>query len=461
MRIVYRVHYLTMSEANSRLIQISANQMFDWATELFPLNRSLTGEGVRQTLDYIKSKIPKLEIKQVKSGKKAFDWTIPKEWHISDGFITDSTGVKLVDWKENNLHVMGYSTPINTTLTFEELEKHLFTLPSQPDAVPYVTSYYEPNWGFCISENQKQKFKNSPFTVVINSKLFDGYMNYGELIIPGLSPKTVLLSANICHPSLANNEVSGPVVLTALCKYLQDTGPNYYTYRILFIPETIGSIYYLSKHIKQLKRNLVAGWTITCVGDDGQFSYIPTRRGSTLTDRVSILILKNFSQGYKEYSWLDRGSDERQFNSPGIDLPVASITRSKYGEYAEYHTSLDNLEFISGEGLYGSLEIYKHCIQVLEQNLIYTPSVLCEPKLGKYKLYETVSIKGRALSSRKILNVLSFIDGDTDLIGISGKTGLKFEEIVEITKTLESHRIIHNNRLSNKRRKQKSNVKQR
>jgi aminopeptidase-like protein len=448
-----------MSEVNSKSIQIPANQMFEWATELFPFNRSLTGEGTRQTLHYIKSKIPKLVIKQVKSDKKAFDWTIPKEWHISDGFIIDSTGAKLVDWKENNLHVMGYSTPINTTLTFEELEKHLFTLPSQPDAIPYVTSYYEQNWGFCISESQKQKFKNSPFTVVIKSKLFDGYMNYGELIIPGLSPKTVLLSTNICHPSLANNEVSGPVILTALCKYLQDIGPNYYTYRIIFIPETIGSIYYLSKHMKKLKKSLVAGWAITCVGDDGQFSYIPTRNGNTLTDRVSRLILRNCSQGYKEYSWLDRGSDERQFNSPGIDLPVASITRSKYGEYAEYHTSLDNLDFISGEGLYGSLEVYKHCIQALEQNLIYTPSVLCEPKLGKYKLYETVSIKGSSFSSRKVLNVLSFIDGDTDLLEISSKTGLEFNEVVEIAKILKSHKIIYDINLGNKSRRLKSKFK--
>lgn len=423
---------------------ISPDVMFDWATKLFPFNRSLTGVGVRQTLQFIKSKIPELEIKQVKSNKKAFDWTIPKEWSITDGFITDSTGAKLVDWKDNNLHVIGYSVPIDTTLTFEEIRNHLFTLPSQPDAIPYVTSYYEPNWGFCITEKQLQKFTNPPFRVCIKSKLFDGHMNYGELIIPGLSTKTVLLSTNICHPSLANNEVSGPVVLASLSRYLQDNGPNYYTYRIIFIPETIGAIYYLSRNLKKLKKNVVAGWVITCVGDQGNFSYIPTRHGNTLTDRVSRLTLKNFCKSYKEYSWLDRGSDERQFNSPGIDLPVASITRSKYGEYPQYHSSLDNLDFISGEGLYGSFELYRHCIQTLEQNLNYSSSNYCEPKLDKYKLYETISKKGSSYGSRKVLNVLSFIDGNTDLIEISIKTGLEFHEVAEIIDTLRAYEIICN-----------------
>jgi len=424
---------------NSRTFQ---NEMFEWATDLFPLNRSLTGEGVRETLIYLQSKIPKLKVKKVKSNTKVFDWTIPKEWQITDAYIEDSTGSKLVDWKKNNLHVVGYSIPVHTILSFSELEKHLFTLPNQPNAIPYVTSYYEPNWGFCIAENDKRLFRHPPFKVVINSKLFDGYMNYGELIILGRSPKTVLLSANICHPSLANNEVSGPVVLTALCKWLQNIGKTYYSYRIIFIPETIGSIYYISKHLKQLQKNIVAGWVLTCVGDDGNFSYIPTRLGNTLTDKISQLILKDLTNGYIEYSWLDRGSDERQFNSPGVDLPVASITRSKYGEYDEYHTSLDNLDFISGEGLWGSFELYKLCILALEKNLIYSPSVLCEPKLDKYDLYSKVSIKGSGINSRKILNILSYIDGKTDLVEVSTRTQIKFDEVVEIASILESHGVI-------------------
>ena len=424
---------------NSRTFQ---NEMFDWATDLFPLNRSLTGEGVRETLFYLQSKIPKLKVKKVKSNTKVFDWIIPKEWQINDAYIEDSTGSKLVDWKENNLHVVGYSIPVNTTLSFDELEKHLFTLPSQPNAIPYVTSYYQPNWGFCIADNDKRLFRNPPFKVVIDSKLFDGYMNYGELIIPGRSPKTVLLSTNICHPSLANNEVSGPVVLTALCKWLQNIGKTYYSYRIIFIPETIGSIYYISKHLKLLQKNIVAGWVITCVGDDGNFSYIPTRLGNTLTDKISQLILKDLTNGYIEYSWLDRGSDERQFNSPGVDLPVASITRSKYGEYDEYHTSLDNLDFISSGGLWGSFELYKLCILALEKNLIYSPSVLCEPKLDKYDLYSKVSIKGSGINSRKILNILSHIDGKTDLVEISTRTKIKFDEVVAMASILESHGVI-------------------
>ena len=419
--------------------------MFGWARDLFPFNRSLSGQGVRDTLLYIKRIIPSLNIRSVSSGTRAFDWVVPNEWEITDAYLSDLNGNKIISFQENNLHVVGYSEPVNKIISREELEQHLYSLPEQPTAIPYVTSYYKKTWGFCISHNQRSTLGSGPFKVVIVSKLFSGNLHYGELYIKGKSKQEVLLSTNICHPSLANNEISGPVILTALAKILSSTRNTEFSYRILFLPETIGSIYYISRNIRSMKKNIIAGWTLTCMGDDNEFSFVPSRSENSLANRVSKLALSN--QGnVKMYSWLDRGSDERQYCAPGVDLPVASIMRSKYGEYAEYHTSLDNLEFISREGLVGSLKMMQNVISIVESNSVYKPTIKCEPQLSKRGLYPALSIKNKksqVLDLKNQMNVLSYVDGKIDLIEIVEKSKVHWEEVILIVKNLEENDLIN------------------
>ena len=324
-------------------------EMYELLEYLFPLNRSISGNGVRETLRIIQNHIP-IKVHEVPSGTEVFDWVVPKEWNVADAYVMDETGNKIIDFQKNNLHLVGYSVPVNKIVTLSELQEHLYSLSDQPEAIPYVTSYYKERWGFCISQKQRDNLKEGNYKVVIESELKEGSLTYGELIIPGRSEKEVFLSTYVCHPSMANNELSGPVLTTFLVKWIMSK-PRRYTYRIIFIPETIGSIMYLSKNLDHLKRNVISGFNITCVGDDGPYSYLPTRNGSTYADKVALNTLSFDHPDFVEYTYLDRGSDERQYNSPGVDLPVCTIMRSKYGTYPEYHTSLDNLDFVSAEGL--------------------------------------------------------------------------------------------------------------
>ena len=396
-------------------------EIYKWAEDLFPICRSITGPGVRETLSYLSNIVPEIKIFSVPTGYEAFDWTVPNEWSVQTANISDMQGNVIVDFSKNNLHLVGYSQPVDTVMELAELEKHLFSLPDLPDAIPYVTSYYNQSWGFCITDNQRKKFKADKYRVHIDATLEPGVLNYGELIIPGTSHREILLSCYICHPSLANNELSGPVVTTALARWLQNLSSRYYTYRIIFIPETIGSIVYLSKHVEHLKKFVDAGLVITCVGDDDNYSFLPSRTGNTLIDRVALYVMKNFLKDFKTYSFLDRGSDERQYCSPLIDLPVASIMRTKYGEYAEYHTSLDDLSFISPKGLMGSFNLIQTVISCLEINRTYKAKVLCEPHLGKRNLYPKFSTTNRSeyLSSEILLDILAYCDGKTDLLEIA------------------------------------------
>ena len=394
-------------------------KMYGWAKDLFPINRSLTGPGVRETLSYLKNIHPELEIKSVPTGYKAFDWDVPKEWSVKEAYIENEFGDRIIDFKINNLHLVGYSTPIDTWLSLEELNTYLYSLPEQPDAIPYVTSYYFERWGFCISQNQRDNLKPCNYHVVIKSELKDGVLNYGELLIPGEEKKEIFLSTYICHPSMANNELSGPVVTTALAKWIKSLKKRRYTYRIVFIPETIGSLVYLSKNIEEMQKFMIGGFNITCVGDDRCYSYIPSRSGDTYSDKIAKHVLSRIDKNYKIYSWLDRGSDERQYCAPGIDLPVATVTRSKYGEYPEYHTSNDNLKLISPEGLEGSFKALKSCLEIMEMDLYYKVTVLGEPQLGKRNLYPTISSKGSAIEVRDMMNFLSFCDGKHSLLEIS------------------------------------------
>ena len=415
-------------------------EMYDWATDLFPINRSLTGDGVRQTLQYIKNIVPELEVNEVPSGAKCFDWKIPQEWNCNDGYIIDPDGNKICDFKTNNLHIVGYSTPIDSEIELEELIEHLYYLEEQPTAIPYITSYYSPRWGFCLSFNEFQKLKKGTYKVKINSELKDGNLTYGEIKLKGESEKEIFLSTYICHPSMANNELSGPVVTTALVNFIKSLEGRKYSYRIVFIPETIGSITYISRNIDDMKKNIIAGFNITTIGDDRSYSYIPTRYGNTLSDKVSKHVLQDID--YVEYSFLDRGSDERQYCSPGVDLPIATICRTKYGVYPEYHTSLDDLTVISPSGLYGGYEKIKKAIELLEKNNYYKVNVLCEPQLGKRGLYPTISTKTSTDIVRTMMDFIAYADGNNDLIDIANIIGVKAEDLFDIVDRLKAAKLI-------------------
>ena len=416
--------------------KISGKQMHLWACDLFPICRSITGQGVRDTLKYLKELLPGLLIKEVPSGKKAFDWTVPDEWNIRDAFIEDKEGKRIIDYRNHNLHIMGYSESVDEWLKLEELDRHLYSIPDQPDAIPYVTSYYERRWGFCLTHNQRNSLKDECYRVVVDSDIKPGVMNYAELIIPGESKQEVLLSTYICHPSMANNELSGPVVTTALAQWVSSLDKRRYTYRIIFIPETIGSIVYLKKNLSHLKQYVIAGFNITCLGDERCYSFLPTRNGNTLSDRVALHVLKHIDPDFIHYTWLDRGSDERQYCSPGVDLPIATIMRSKYGEYPEYHTSLDNLDFITPDGLKGSYQALEATIKCVEQNKIPRPTTFCEIQLEKRGLYPHRGCKDASKEVRNILNLISYSDGENNLLDIAELIGLPFWEVCSIYERL-------------------------
>jgi aminopeptidase-like protein len=416
------------------------NKIYELCEKLFPICRSITGQGVRDTLNILKEHIP-LNMYEVATGTKAFDWEVPKEWNIKDAYVLDPKGGKIIDFKKSNLHVLGYSLPINKVVDLTELDSHLYSLVDQPNAIPYVTSYYKERWGFCIAHNERKKLKPGKYKVFIDSELKDGVLNYGEIIIPGKSKKEVFLSTYICHPSMANNELSGPVVTTYIVKWLMSK-PRKYTYRIVFIPETIGSIVYLSRNLEYLKSNVIAGYNVTCVGDDRAYSYLPSRDENTISDKVALHVLNNLHPKFKKYEWADRGSDERQYCSPGVDLPIASIMRTKYGQYPEYHTSLDDLDLISAEGLWGAYDVLIKCIECLENNEKFKIKVFGEPQLGKRGLYPTISTKGSGQEVRNMMNLISYCDGKRDLIDIANKIEVPFWDLLSVVEKLKEHKLL-------------------
>ena len=407
--------------------------MHQWATDLFPICRSLTGDGVRSTLNYLQRLLPALNVYEVSSGTRAFDWEVPREWVIRDAYIADVEGNRLVDFKTNNLHLVGYSTSVDAVFSRAELDEHLYSLPELPHAIPYVTSYYRETWGFCLTHDQRVNLGDGPFRVLIDSEHKIGSLTYGELVIPGDSSDEILLSTYVCHPSMANNELSGPVVTTALARWILGLENRHYTYRIVMVPETIGSVVYLSLHLRHLQEHLKAGWVLTCIGDDRAYSYLPSPSGATFADRVSKKVMSKSNHRFDEYSFLDRGSDERQYCSPGVDLPVVSLMRSKYGTYPEYHTSLDDLSLVTPSGLQGGLDMMKAVIDELESSPRWRSTVLGEPQMGKRGLYPTTSTSTSAHEVYDMMNVLAFCDGTHDteeLASICSITVSKAEEIV-------------------------------
>lgn len=416
--------------------------MYDLAKRMFPICRSITGNGFRESLNIIREIVPEIKIHEVSSGTQVFDWTVPNEWNCTGGGIYTLIGEKVIDFNDTNLHILGYSTPIDMVISREELIEHVYTQPEQPDWIPYVTSYYKERWGFCMSENQKKSLKEESYHVVIKSSLKPGSLTYGDLVIPGETEEEILFSTYLCHPSMANNELSGPVLQTELIKYVKQLDNRRYSYRFVFIPETIGSITYCSRNLDVLKKNVKAGFVLSCVGDDRTYSYIETKYADTLADRVLQNVLKYHNPSYKRYSFLKRGSDERQYNSAGVDLPVCGFCRSKYGEYPEYHTSADNMGLISPEGLQGAYDVMVKVINSLENNYKY--KILCkgEPQLGKRGLYPTISQKGTYGDVRAMTDFIAYADGRNDLISLSNIIGRSIDVLIPIVKKLIDNNLL-------------------
>ncbi len=430
-----------MKENSVRQLNIGES-IFSLVKRLWPLNRSLTGNGVRETLHELRALLPNLQIHEVPSGTKVFDWTVPNEWNVREAWIEGPDGRRVLDFAENNLHLVSYSIPIDATLSLEELQEHLYSLPDQPNAIPYVTSYYSPHWGFCLRHSDRQKLKPGSYRAYVDATLAPGFLTYGELVIPGETGKEVFLSTYICHPSMANNELSGPCVTAYLAKWLNELPKCRYTYRVVFIPETIGSITYLSQNLDHLKQHVIAGFNVTCVGDDRCYSYLPSRAGDTFSDRVAMHVLKHIAPDFKRYSYLDRGSDERQYCAPGVDLPVATIMRSKYGEYPEYHTSLDDLTLVSPDGLEGGFTVLRKAIEVIEHNCTPQVTVLGEPQLGKRGLYPTLSTKSSSEKMRVMMDLIAFSDGTHSLLDIAEICQVPMWELVPIYQKLREHELL-------------------
>lgn len=413
------------------------------AQRLWGINRSITGDGVRETLGILKEFMPNLSITEVPTGTQVFDWTIPKEWKVNDAYIITPSGNKICSFKENNLQLVGYSTPVHSKLSLSELQNNLYSLTDQPTAIPYITSYYKECWGFCLTQQQRDSLEDGEYEVFIDSELFDGSLTYGELLIKGQTDKEIFISTYVCHPSMANNELSGPTVTTFIANWLANRSNNRFSYRIVFIPETIGSITYLSRNKDRLKDNVFAGFNVTCIGDNRDYSYLPSRNGKTISDTVAKHILKNICPTYKSYKWADRGSDERQYCSPGIDLPIASIMRTKYGQYDEYHTSLDDLiNVVTPEGLDGGYNALKSAIEALEQNKFPKINVLGEPQLGKRGLYPTLSTKTSSIEVRLMMDLITWSDGSKSMLEIAEICDVPIWELYPIVKKLSDHQLL-------------------
>jgi aminopeptidase-like protein len=417
--------------------------MIDLAKKLYPIHRSITGRGVVKSLKIIKQKISKLEIKSFNSGTKVFDWIIPPEWNIQDAFIAKTNGEKIIDFKKNNLHIVNYSTPISKIINKRKLFKHLHTIPSKKNTIPYVTSYYKKYWGFCLSESEKKLLKDKKFFVKINSNFNNkGKLHYGELLIKGKSKKEILIHTYICHPKLANNEISGPTVTAFIANYFSKKKNNF-SLRFVFLPETIGAIAYICKNYEYLKKNTIGGYVITCVGDDRNYSFLESKITDSLSNKIAKEIFKKNKIKFKNYSFLHRGSDERQYNSPGVNLPIASIMRTKYGVYPEYHTSDDNFKVVTKKGLTKSFDLIKKIIKKFDKEVIPISVFKCEPFLSKRQLYPSISTGKVAKFNTQLLDFLMYSDGTNRLSYIQKKIKIKKKEAQKIYKILKKNKLIY------------------
>lgn len=385
-----------------------------------------------------------LKIHSIASGSKVFDWEVPAEWEINDAFIITPNGEKICDFKQNNLHVLNYSEGINDEISLDELQEHLYSIEDYPDAIPYVTSYYKRRWGFCIKHKDRVKLKEGKYKVFIDAKHHEnGVLNYADLLIPSTqdAKDEILISSYLCHPSMANNELSSPIVATFLAKWLLELKERKYNYRFIFAPETIGSIVYLSKHLKHLQKYTKAGFALSCIGDNNAYSLIHTPSENTLADKVALYTLKE-KNNFKEFSFLDRGGNERQFCAPLVNLPVVGVCRTRFGDYKEYHTSKDDLNFISEKGLQGGLKAMQEIIMNLEVNEIYQNTIFCEPNLGKRDLYHTINTSLTNSQIPTSCNFLAYCDGQNDVLDIASKINIQAYELKDLIEKLKFNGLI-------------------
>ena len=402
-------------------------ELHEFARELYPICRSITGAGLRQTLAMIQSRIP-LQTTEVPTGTPVFDWTVPKEWNIRDAFIKPVNGQRVVDFQKCNLHVLNYSTPVHLTMRLSELKPRLFTVPEKPDWIPYRTSYYKEDWGFCLSHNQMMALEDGEYEVCIDSTLEDGHLTYGECYLPGRSSEEVIISCHACHPSLANDNLSGLSVATYLAQFLSGRDLHY-SYRFLFVPGTIGAITWLAQNQAAVER-IHHGLVLTCIGDAGGFHYKKSRRGNAEIDRAVTHVLAHLTKSPEFLEFSPYGYDERQFCSPGFNLPVGCLMRSVWGSFPEYHTSADNLDFIHPVQLAESVRVGAAILDVLEQNRHYRNlNPYCEPQLGKRNLYRSTGGEGIGTEVNARLWVLNLSDGEHSLLDIAERSHLPFSTI--------------------------------
>lgn len=419
---------------------VTGEQMYKLAERLFPICRSITGEGVRQTLQILQEDIP-LEIREIPTGTPVFDWTIPREWNVKDAWVKDPSGQKIIDFKKNNLHLLNYSIPYRGKMALAQLKDHLYYMPEKPDLIPYRTSYYTEKWGFCLAYDQFKTLPEGAYEVLIDSSLSDGHLTYGELHIPGDLEEEFLLTTHICHPSLANDNLSGIVVLQALAKYLLSI-KNRYSYRILFIPGTIGSITWLALNEGKISR-IKGGLVASLLGDRAQFHFKRSRIGDSDLDRLVEYVLTNSEYPYTVMDFIPYGYDERQFCSPGINLPMGNLTRSTFG-YPEYHTSADNLQFISANELEKSYLIYRAVVRHWEMNRKFVNLIpKGEPQLGKRGLYEAIGGKSDSHTIQMaILWVLNLSDGHHSMLDIAIRSGISMAQLHQVSELLISKSLL-------------------
>jgi len=410
-------------------------EMYRLIEELYPLCRSITGNGVRETLRILKNHIP-LTVHEVPSGTQVFDWTVPKEWNIKDAYVRNSKGEKIIDFNKSNLHILNYSVPVKKKVSLQELKDHLFTLPDYPDWIPYRTSYYKENWGFCISHNQFVRLDDTEYEVFIDTSLENGHLTYGEYYIKGEEAEEVLISCHICHPSLCNDNLSGIAITALLAKHLTRK-PLRYSYRFLFIPGTIGSITWLclnENKVAKIKHGLVAA----CLGDAGKFTYKKSRSGNAEIDRAVICALRDSGNDFEVLDFIPYGYDERQYCSPGFNLPIGCLMRTPYGRYPEYHTSADNLDFVQPSYLSDSFLRYLSVLNILENNKTYmSTNPKCEPQLGRRGLYESVGGGSNKIADQMaLLWILNLSDGQNTLLDITERSGVEFATIQRAARIL-------------------------
>ena len=415
-------------------------ELHDLVRQLLPLCRSITGNGLRQTLALIGERIP-LEVTEVPTGTQVFDWTVPQEWNIEGAWIDGPDGTRVVDFADSNLHVLGYSVPVRERLRLAELKRHLYSLPEHPEWIPYRTSYYEPNWGFCLTHRQLESLPEGEYDVRIDSTLEDGSLTYAEAFVPGESEEEVLVSTYACHPSLANENCSGLALLTLLARELAGRKLRY-SYRFLFAPATIGALAWLARNEERLDR-VTHGLVCNCVGDPGPLTYKQSRGGAADVDRAAQLVLRESGAPFQVHEWEPWGSDERQFNSPGIDLDVGALTRSGHGSFPEYHSSADDLELVRPEALAGSFHAYMSVFDVLETNDAYLNlSPKGEPQLGRRGLYRAIGSGALPAGELALLWVLNLSDGRNTLVDIAETSGLPYAQLRTAAQLLEEHELL-------------------